>query len=91
MNGVLRLWDLESGELVREFGYSGLAVVFDIALSPDGRTALSGSMDQMITQWSTEYPDLEGLLDWIEANRYVRDLTCEERARYQIEPLCPLD
>jgi WD40 repeat protein/DNA-binding SARP family transcriptional activator len=91
MNGVLRLWDLESGELVREFGYSGPAVVFDLALSPDGRTALSGSIDQTITQWSIDYPDLEGLLDWIEANRYVRELTCEERARYQIEPLCTLE
>jgi WD40 repeat protein len=89
MNGVLRLWDLESGELIREFGYTGPAVVFDIALSPDGRTALSGSVDQTITQWAIEEPTLEDLLVWIEANRYVRKLACDERARYQIEPLCP--
>ena len=89
MNGKLRLWDLGSSERIREFGYSGPAVVFDIALSPDGRTALSGSIDQMITQWSIENPSLKELLTWIEANRYVRALTCEERARYQIELLCP--
>jgi WD40 repeat protein/DNA-binding SARP family transcriptional activator len=88
MNGVLRLWDLGSGELIREFGYTGPAVVFDIALSPDGRTALSGSVDQTITQWAIEDPTLEDLLIWIEANRYVRKLACDERARYQIEPLC---
>ena len=88
MNGVLRLWDLERGEQVREFGYTGPAVVFDIALSPDGRTAISGSIDQVITQWAIVNPSLDELLDWIEANRYVRQLSCEERVRYRIEPLC---
>lgn len=88
MNGVLRLWDLESGELIREFGYTGPAVVFDIALSPDGRTALSGSVDQTITQWAIEDPSLDDLLIWIAANRYLPKLACDERVRYQIEPLC---
>lgn len=88
MNGVLRLWDLTSGELIREFGYTGPAVVFDIAISPDGQTALSGSIDQTITQWSLPHPSLEELQAWIAANRFVRELTCAERARYQIEPLC---
>ena len=89
MNGVLRLWDLHSGELVREFGYTGLAIVFDIALSPDGRTAISGSNDQRITVWEVKNPSLEELLNWIEANRYVPELSCEEKDIYQIEPLCP--
>jgi WD40 repeat protein len=88
MDGVLRLWDLESGELVREFGYPAPAVIFDIKISPDGQTALSGSIDQMVTQWSLSKPSLKELTDWIAANRYVRELTCAERARYQIEPLC---
>lgn len=88
MNGILRLWDLESGELVREFGYTGPEVVFDIALIPDGHTAISGSIDQVITQWAIVNPSLDELLDWIEANRYVRQLSCEERVRYRIEPLC---
>ena len=88
MNGVLRLWDLASGELIREFGYTGPAVVFDIALSPDGLTAVSGSLDQRITQWSLQNPTLPDLIAWIGANRFVRELTCAERSRYQIEPLC---
>ena len=89
MNGVLRLWDLESGELIREFGYTGPAVIFDISLSPDGLKALSGSIDGKLSLWSTEYPDLAGLREWIKTNRYLRELTCTERERYQIEPLCP--
>jgi hypothetical protein len=27
-------------------------------------------------------------LDWIEANRYVPELTCPQRDLYRIEPLC---
>jgi len=88
MDGRLRLWDLTSGELVREFGYTAPAVVFDIAMSPDGLSAVSSSIDQVITQWALENPDLDALLDWIAKNRFVREFTCAERARYQIEPLC---
>jgi hypothetical protein len=33
-------------------------------------------------------PSLDELLDWVAANRYVRELTCDERELYQIEPLC---
>lgn len=89
MNGVLRLWDLNSGEMVREFGYIGPAIVFDIALSPDGRTAIYGAIDQKITVWEVKNPSLEELLKWIAANRYVPELSCEEKDIYQIEPLCP--
>jgi hypothetical protein len=33
-------------------------------------------------------PSLDELLDWVAANRYVRELTCDERELYRIEPLC---
>jgi WD40 repeat protein len=89
MNGVLRLWDLETGELVREFGYSKPAVVFDNSLSPDGHTAITGSIDQTITLSAIANTSLRVLLDWIAANRFVREVSCEERERYQIQPLCP--
>ncbi|HVP22104.1 MAG TPA: BTAD domain-containing putative transcriptional regulator [Anaerolineaceae bacterium] len=88
MDGVLRLWNLASGEMIRQFGYSGLAVVFDIRISPDGATAISGSIDQTVTLWSLMNPNLDELKAWIDTHRYVRDLTCAERASYQIEPLC---
>ena len=91
MTGVLKLWDLENTELIRQFGYAEPAVVFDVAMSPDGTTALSGSSEQTIVQWRLDYPSLDELRAWIEQNRYVRELNCEERAMYQIEPLCERD
>jgi hypothetical protein len=32
--------------------------------------------------------DLDELWEWIESNRVVRELTCDERAQYGIEPPC---
>jgi hypothetical protein len=33
-------------------------------------------------------PPLDELREWVESNRYVRDLTCQEREQYRVEPLC---
>jgi len=57
-------------------------------MSPDGRTGLVGSSTQMIIQWQLATPSLDELFDWVGANRYVRELTCDERELYRIEPLC---
>jgi WD40 repeat protein len=82
------LWDLETGELIRRFKDPHTGAVFDSAMSPDGRTGLVGSSAQTIIQWQLAAPSLDELLDWVAANRYVRELTCEERDLYRIEPLC---
>jgi WD40 repeat protein len=86
MDGSLMLWDLETGELIRRS--DGHGILFDVALSPNGQTALFGSSDTTITEWRLQNPSASELERWIEDNRYVRELACEERARYQIEPLC---
>jgi WD40 repeat protein len=78
LDSSVRLWDLETGREIH----------FDVAISPDGHTALSGATDQMIIQWQLAIPSLDELFDWVEANRHVRELTCDERELYQIEPLC---
>jgi WD40 repeat protein len=81
------LWDFETGELLRRFtGHTGW--VPSVAFSPDGQTAFSVSDDGTLIQWQVADPPLEELVAWAHANRYVRDLTCEERARYRVEPLC---
>jgi WD40 repeat protein/DNA-binding SARP family transcriptional activator len=87
-DGTLVLWDLETGELIRRFKDPHTGVVFDSAMSPDGRTGLAGSSAQTIIQWQLAAPSLDELLDWVAANRYVRELTCDERELYRIEPLC---
>jgi WD40 repeat protein/DNA-binding SARP family transcriptional activator len=86
LDGTLMLWDLTTGALVRNSG--GHGAIFDLALTPDGQTALFGSSNTTIVQWQLADPPLNELREWIEANRYVRDLTCQEREQYRVEPLC---
>jgi len=31
---------------------------------------------------------LPELIEWVHANRFVRELTCTERANFNIQPLC---
>ncbi len=88
MDGTLKLWDIDNGQLIREFRGREPATVFDIAISSDGQTALSGSSDRTIIQWHLMNPTLDELKNWIATNRYIRQLTCEERELYRIEPLC---
>ena len=86
--GTVILWDLVSGtELRRHHAHNGLS--FQAAFSPDGQTVYSVSADQTLAIWQIGDPSLPALLEWINVNRYVRDLTCEEREQYGIAPLCP--
>ncbi len=87
-DGTLMVWDLETGEMLRRFRDPQTGPVFDSAMSPDGKTGLVGSFAGSIVHWQLAAPDLDELRAWIEANRYVRELSCEERDLYQIEPLC---
>ena len=82
--GTVILWDFESGkELRRMTAHSSL--VFDVAFHPDGQSAFSVGADGELIQWQVTDPPLDELLEWIHANRYVRELTCEEREQYRVE------
>lgn len=87
-DGELMLWNLENGELIRQFGQEGEIAMFDIAMSNDGMHGLTGSSDGKIILWRLMNPSFEELMAWIEENRYLRELSCKERALYQIEPMC---
>ena len=87
-NGMsVRLWDVESGEELLRFDSD--CQNLNLAISPDGNYAAScGPYDDAIL-WDLTLPlEVDEVLDWIGDNRYVRELTCEERARYGITPLC---
>jgi WD40 repeat protein len=59
---AIRLWDLATGREVRQLkGHTDM--VFSVAFSPDGRLALSGSMDRTLRLWD--------LADGREVRRYV--------------------
>jgi WD40 repeat protein len=88
-NGLILLWDLQTGEVLHRFnGHNGHAVLAT-AFSPDGSSEFTAGEDGRIVQWSLYSPaSLEELLEWIEDNRYVREFTCTERVLYSVEPLC---
>ncbi len=85
-DNTLILWDLETGEAIRSYrGHSGR--INGLAFSPDGQKVLSGANDGMLIEWRID-DNLEELTAWTEANRYLPELTCSERAQFNIEPLC---
>lgn len=52
-DGIVRLWELESGKLLHRFeGHT--ARVVDLALSPDGKLAASASWDRTTRLWDLE-------------------------------------
>jgi WD40 repeat protein len=81
------LWDLEAGQALRDYpGHDDIAT--HIAFSPDGTIALTSGFDGVVRIWQV-HRTLAELIDWVQANRYVRVLTCQERDFYQALPLCP--
>lgn len=85
---TLILWDLETGAMVRRFAGHG-DVITDVAFTPDGQSVIAaGGRDRTVRVWRIDATQ-EALMTWIEGNRFVPDLTCEQRRRYRIEPLCP--
>ncbi len=86
MDGEVILWNYANGEELRRI--NALQGVYSVVFSPDGRTAYAASIDGKLIQWHIAEKSLAEVEDWIKANRYVRQLTCEERQQYQVEPLC---
>ena len=84
------LWDFETGEELRRFsGHTEL--VLGLVFSPDGQTVFSVSLDGALIEWQIAALSLGELIEWTHANRYVRDLTCDERVQYRVEPPCDAD
>ncbi len=82
-DGIIQ-WDVASGEALRRYPSTG----WEFAVSPDGRSLFVPGIapDNAIYQFRID--TAAELLAWTLENRYIRDLTCAERALYQIEPLC---
>ncbi len=85
------LWDVTTGKPIRRFpflSYPGFILAPLITVHPDGRTVLTDNGDGSIVKWLLAEPQPTELVDWIDANRALRELTCLERETYRIEPLC---
>jgi WD40 repeat protein len=82
---TLELWDMTNGQPLRRFqGHS--TSVKSVAFSADGRIAISAADRDGIFVWRIE--TLQDTIDWTFANRYVVDLSCLQRAQYNVQPLC---
>lgn len=86
---TVRLWEIESGDEIRRFeGHTSW--IQDIEFSPDGTQAVSAAEDDTAIIWRIA-PSTEDLVEWVQNNRYLPDLSCAERVRYDIEPFCTAD
>jgi WD40 repeat protein len=85
-DGSLLMWDVAEGVVLRRYAGFSKPIV-KLAFVPDGRSFLVAADDDAVHEYRVDATQ-EDLLAWIAANRYVPELTCQERERYRIEPLC---
>jgi WD40 repeat protein len=86
--GDVILWDFTTGGILHHFrGYTNWG---NVMFGPNEQTAFSasGSASDGIIEWKSADMPLDELVRWTYANRYIRELTCEERAQYRVEPVC---
>jgi WD40 repeat protein len=83
-DGTNSLWRVETGEAIRRYGGG---FVISPNFSPDGRHAVVGYRDGAVELWRIDSTSDE-LLTWTQNNRYIPELTCEQRELYRIEPPC---
>ena len=81
------LWDVNTGQILRRINHDNLAL--SAAFAPDG-SLFAVSEYREPEFFTTLYANhtLESLHEWIAANRYVRELSCAQRAAYSVLSPC---
>lgn len=75
------LWDVSTGDILRRF----VGGPWGSAFTHDGQHILVNNKGR-IELWRIDTTD--ELLSWTRTNRYIPELTCEQRELYRLEPLC---
>lgn len=85
---TVRLFDINTGAVKRTF--ASPIPVHVTTLSDDERVLVrekeNNPAEDTFVLWRLD--NSSQLLQWTEGNRYIRDLSCEERALYQVGALC---
>ncbi|MGB1286349.1 MAG: NACHT and WD repeat domain-containing protein, partial [Aggregatilineales bacterium] len=82
---TLRLWDTDTGELIQRFGVQDVPVT-RVLFTGEDNTALLGTLDGSV--FIDNIDTAANLLQWVQENRYVPELTCSQREQFRIQPLC---
>lgn len=86
-DGTIRLWDVESGAEVRRYAAvrdDGRAIrIQAMAHNPVEMTVITALNDGTLRLWLLPAP-LSALLEWIEDNRHLRPLSCDEQQRFDL-------
>lgn len=85
-NGELVLWDLSTGEELHRMNMH--SPIYSEVFSPDNNRAYATGLDGKLFELQINEKSLSELQDWIKDNRYLRELTCEERQQYHVDPQC---
>lgn len=80
----LILWDVEAAAIDQQYVHPN--DILDFSLSQDGQRILSRDSTGVYRLWQVE--SLPELLDRIQSTFSPRGLTCAERRRYNVLPLC---
>jgi len=81
-DGAAILWDVASGEILRVYDQHE-ETIRGAVFTPDFERFITGGFDDEVYEWRVD--SFDDLLAWTEANRFMRPLTCEQRAFYRLE------
>lgn len=81
-----RIWDAESGAEIRRINWT--APIWTASFVDDSNTVLVGSEDGLVSLWDVTIPDTADLMDWVQNNRYVVELTCDQLAQFEMDGDC---
>jgi len=63
-SGMVSHWDIHEGKRIASLkGHSGNSLVWSVAITPDGRFAVSGSQDKTVKVWDLEAGTCVGTLE----------------------------
>jgi WD40 repeat protein len=86
VEGGLILWEAATGGALRTYHINDYTIT-GIAFYPDGQRALIGDAGANVYVLDIA-PYADDLYTWVAHNRYVPELTCEQRATFLLEEQC---